>query len=59
MNAIRYTLSITTETLHIDSIPALLEKVISEIKEESISGVAEYEDGDNVSWECIKDVVEF
>lgn len=59
MKATKYTLSIETETLHTDSIPALLQKIIEEMYNEVHCGKLQFDDGDKVKWSINSNNVEF
>lgn len=59
MKAQKVTIKVVVETLHIDSVPALLHEIAHQILSENISGVLCKEDGDNVKWEHSAVNVEF
>jgi hypothetical protein len=50
MKAKKVTVAIKTETLHIDSVPALLQEASNQIFEETAHGKLVKEDGDTVEW---------
>lgn len=58
MKANKVTVKINTETLHIDSVPAMLYKVIESIRNEAESGSFIMSDGDSVFWETDREPVE-
>lgn len=59
MKANKFTVSITVECLSMDSVPALIENVIRQIRDEKVSGSFDYSDGDLVSWDIFSEPVEF
>ena len=59
MKATKYTMSIETNTLSADSIPALLYELAENIRKESLSGALIKDDGDKISWAICTEKVEF
>jgi hypothetical protein len=59
MKANKVVVKLTTETLSIDSVPALLIEVAKAMQEESMSGYIKKEDGDEIIWESTYTPVEF
>ncbi len=55
----KVTTVITVETLSEDSVPAMVDDVISQLHMETRNGELVKDDGDTIRWETIKDIVEF
>lgn len=50
MKTMKVTVTIVTETLHIDSVPSLVQEASNQIFEETAHGKLVKEDGDTVRW---------
>ena len=59
MKAVKYKVTITTETLSLDSIRTLLLEVANLIANETPDGRLAKDDGDCVEWKCINKSVDF
>ena len=59
MKARKVTTTISIETLHVDSVYALLIEVAKNITDERVNGAFTMEDGDNAIWKCDYREVEF
>lgn len=59
MKATKYTLTVTVEALHMDSIPDMLRRVYEQLQQEAHAGCLRMEDGDEVLWATKQKLVEF
>ena len=59
MRATKYTMTVVSSVLSVDSIPALLEEVATAIRKENVAGVIRKSDGDSITWEAESKDVDF
>lgn len=59
MKATKTTLTIRIEVLSTDSIPGMIQDIVSQVLDEKGSGMFRYRDGDEISWDAVSENVEF